>query len=173
MMAVDKKLKSMRKAKEALLLKCDIGKAKYEFLATMFDLDINNIGKLNTQIVDIPGHIAFVNQAQGDAERWLSSCETEFALWKAGKSKFYADLKSETAKLNAMQLDNAKEWSNYCLAIQEAERMVRILKGYKEGLSAKLQLAQTLSANIRLERESYTRKMDKGSSKSRGATGSL
>lgn len=163
-------IKSMANAKKALMLKVDIGELAYEFESDIFDLDNVNMGILNEQITKIPGLTAFVGEAHAEAERVLARRELEFDVWKAKQlTTFFADsktYKSETDKLNNLKSKFSKEYVEHESEVLELRKLTRVLRVYEKGIQAKLELAQTMSANIRTERDAYTRNYDKGNTPS-------
>lgn len=158
----------MKNAQKALMLKVEIGDFIYEFEANVFDLDNRNIGILNEQICKIPGSVAFIIEAHGEAERALEKKKMMFEIWKGERFvKYFSDpkeYKSEQAKLYALMKVYPKEYAEYENALTDLRKLVRVLKAYEKGIDAKLQLAQTLSANIRVERDAHTRDYDKNPS---------
>lgn len=110
---------------------------------------------LNEQISDIPANFAYVSQALAEAERIQSQAELDLDLFMAEKMSLYSDEKTEGAKRAKVLTHFPKEHSAKTTALQEANHMVRVIKGYRDGIESKYQLAQTLSANLRTERESF------------------
>lgn len=162
-----KRTASMLDAKKALLLSLSIGEVNYKFKAEMFDLDSRSIPNLSDQIADIPGHVAYVIEAHGQAEKELAKVSTSFEIWLA---KEYIKLSeksekkvAETAKRNLVAggRTTSKLYNDKMDEITELKKLVSVLNAYRKGMDAKLQLAQTLSANMREERESYRRDYDK------------
>ncbi len=161
-----KTVKSMVDAKKALLLSIDIGEINYKFDADLFDLDSRNIPNLSDQIAKIPGHIAFVIEAHGQAEKELAKVQVSFDIWWAKEmSKLHESdaKKSDTKQKNIVMasIGKCKVIEGKESEIAEHKKLVRVLDAYRKGMEAKLQLAQTLSANLREERESYRRRYDK------------
>lgn len=166
-------VKCIRDAKDALILSIKIDDVEYKFDSNIFDLNSSNIGMLNGQICDIPGHIAFIGTVYSEAEKYLARKELAFDIWKSNKLiTYFGDnkiFKSETDKLNNLKKSYAKEYVEKEEELQDIRRLVKILKTYERGMDAKMQLAQTMSANIRSERESYYRDYDKDMKKSKGS----
>lgn len=162
-----KLVKSMRDAKKALMLKIEIGDFIYEFEADVFDIDNRNIGILNEQISKIPGFVAFIIEAYGEAERALEKKKLVFEIWKGQHVVKYfnnpKDYKSDQSRIYALMKSFPKEYAEFENELMDLKKLVRVLKAYEKGIDAKLQLAQTMSANIRVERDSYSRDYDKNS----------
>ncbi len=160
-----KMLKSMKDAQKALMVKIEIGDFIYEFERDVFDLNNTNIAILNEQICKIPGAVAFIVEAHGEAERALDKKKMSFEIWKGERiSKYFNDpkeYKSEQAKTYALMKAFPKEYVEAEEELQQLRKLVRVLKAYEKGIDAKLQLAQTMSANIRTERDAITRDYDK------------
>lgn len=156
----------MTDAKKSLHINLDIGAVKYKFDKDVFDLDHVNLPLLSDQISKIPGHVGFIVEAVGEAEKYLASMESKFEMWIALQTtRFYSDLKTEKAKLQQLIVEHADDYTKFETAVQEAKKIAYILKAYQKGIDAKLQLAQTLSANIRVEKDANIRNYDKGSTK--------
>jgi hypothetical protein len=172
-----KTIKSMLDAKKALLLSIDIGEINYKFEADMFDLDSRSIPNLSDQIAKIPGYVAFVIEAHGQAEKELAKAQVSFEIWWAKQMNKLdeSDSKKAEEKQKKIIMANQSACSEVIKRseeIAELKKLVRVLDAYRKGIDAKLQLAQTLSANIREERESYRRKYDKdGKREGRGKLG--
>jgi len=112
---------------------------------------------LSRQAESIPGLLAQCGVALGEAERQLARAEQALSLWMAnhlqavgGDSKM-----SETAKRNLMLDRYSEQYQKQADQVTEMSYTVRVLRSYREGVQAKLQLAQTLSANLRRESEAY------------------
>lgn len=142
-------------AKKVLRLSLNVAGKIYKFDPDLFGLEIHNIGQLNEQIAKIPGYIAYVGQVLGEAEKFLAREETARDVWLADKMLSYADEKSESAKTTKVRTHHKADYTRWQVRAQEAAGVVAMLKAYKSGLDAKFALSQTISANIRLERESY------------------
>lgn len=133
----------------------EIGDEVFEFENDIFDLEDTNLGVLNEQISNIPGFLGYVGMAYGKAEKSAARLSGEFNAWMASKMNLYTSEKSEGAKKNLVAENFAKEMVKYEHGIQEADYLVRLLKSYYDAVKAKWELSQTLSANIRAEREKY------------------
>lgn len=154
----------MKEAKKFLMLKVEIGEIVYEFEKDMFDLNQNNLGILNEQICKIPGYVAFVVEAHSEAEKQLAKKETQFEVWVAQRIvKYFSDkeFKAEKDKMNNLIASFTKEYNDFRDDIYELKKLVKVLDAYRKGIDAKLQLAQTLSANTRIERDGISRNYDK------------
>jgi hypothetical protein len=163
-MSKKKAIKTMANAKKALCLSINIGKINYKFNSDIFDLSSRSIPFLSDQIADIPGHVAFVIEAHGEAEKVLAKAITSFDVYIAkefSKMKESDRKKTEVAKGNILKGKKSEEYLERADEITELRKLVRILDAYRKGIDAKLQLAQTLSANLRTERESYRRDYNK------------
>lgn len=159
-----RKIKSMLNAKKALQLSIDIGDLTYKFMSDMFDLDSRSIPNLSDQIADIPGHVAFVVEAHSEADKELAKAQASFDFWiacKIGGFSHEEDRMSEAKQKNLVLQRNKKVYEKRYNEIIDLRKLVKVLDAYRKGLDAKLQLAQTLSANIREERESYRRDYNK------------
>lgn len=173
-----KRAASMQSAKKSLLLSLNIGEISYKFEADMFDLDSRSIPNLSDQISKIPSYVAYVIEAHGQAEKELAKKSTSFDVWLAKefiKLSAGSDKKiAETAKRNlvAGNKGTSKKYEEKLDEITELKKLVSVLNAYRKGMDAKLQLAQTLSANMREERESYRRDYDKENKKTRKKLGS-
>lgn len=133
----------------------EIGSKKFQFQTDLFDLETQIIGTLNEQISDIPANFAYVSQALAEAERVQAQAELAMDLFMAEKLSLYSEEKTEGAKRAKVLTHWTKEHTEKSTALQEANHMVRVIKGYRDGMESKYQLAQTLSANLRTERESF------------------
>lgn len=164
-------VKDMKDAKKALHLSLDIGNITYKFDPDVFDLDHVNLPNLSEQIGKIPGHVGYIIEAVGEAEKYLAEMENKFEIWKAQNIvKFFVDLKAEKDKLNNLISSKPDEYNEFESKVQDARKIVAVLKAYSKGIEAKFQLAQTLSANIRVEADANRRNYDKSNS---GSSGSL
>jgi len=123
----------------------------------MFDLDGVNVGILNQQIEKIPASLAQTGVALGEAEREHKRQELALDIWKADRLMAIGagSKMTETAKKDTMKSEYSAALIKEEDKVIEAAYLVRLLRSYREGLQAKLQLAQTLSANIRAEGEAF------------------
>lgn len=168
LMVTRKKLeKTLKGVKDILQGSIRVGDDKYIFATDIFDLDRRNLAELNEQIIRIPGNVAYVVEAHGRAEDYLARTQALFDFWFARMAnQFCSDSKefrSESGKHTFLQghATTTKKYIEYKDEILAAKKVASTLKAYREGMTAKLQLAQTLSANIRTERDSYARDYDK------------
>ena len=160
-----KQIKRMREAQKSLQLKLVIGDYQYEFEADMFNLNQHNLPTLSEQITKIPGNIAFIVEAHAEVNKNLHRLETEFEMWQAVTSnKYFADERYEKTKISMTMTRFHKEWVEYTSKIRAAKKLLGVLKAYEKGMDAKYQLAQTLCANLRAERESWEREPGGGGS---------
>ena len=128
---------------------------EYKLQKEMLDLDSVNLGVLNDQIKEIAGYYAYVGTAYADAVLSLRTAENDYKIWFAGQLSIYSDLKSEKAKDSAIRRDFKTVVCKHETRINELRYDVDILGVYQKGLEIKYQLSQTLSANLRAEREKY------------------
>jgi len=152
--------KSVKRAKAELAdfeYEVTVNGRKFQFQTDLFDLEVHNIGILNEQITAIPASLAYVSQALAEAETVSKRANLDLEIFMAEKMSTYNDEKTESAKKTRVQHNYSTEYSAKVDAIREADYMVRVIRGYREGIEAKYQLAQTLSANLRTERESFQR----------------
>lgn len=153
-------MKSNKSPIKKLTLK--IGQETYSFDADLFDLEIHNIGVLNEQIAAIPGHIAWVGQVLGRAERQYESLKTARDVWLLKKLTDYSGEKSEKAKMALLVKETKGEYDKWESKVADARETCALLEAYKKGMESKFSLSQTISANIRLERESAYYRGQKG-----------
>lgn len=147
----------MKDAKKSLVPQLKFNGNIYKFDIGMFDLSHFNIAELNEQMSNIPTHLAWIGTVLSEAESNLKKIQTVFSIWKADKMAAYTDLGSEKAKENQLATVFSGAIKKSEKEIREAESNVRILKVYKEGLILKGNLAQTIAANNRAERDAYAK----------------
>lgn len=159
-------VRDMKQAKQSLHLKVAVGKVLYEFDPDVFDLDHVNLPNLSEQISKIPGHIGFIVEAVGEAEKYLASVELKVESWIGVQiSQFYSDYKTDKAKVYQLMTDKPEEYHKNMEELAEAKKLISIFKAYSKGMESKYQLAQTLSANIRREKDANERDYDKSATK--------
>lgn len=147
---------TIRKAEKSLLLEVSIDGEVYAFEADMFRLDNSNIGILNEQISEIPSMVAYVGVAHSLAKRWYEREKEAFEMWRAQKmTKYYADMKTDKAKENALRTQFGKDYEERYEGVRESAYVVSVLEAYRKGMQARQELSQTMSANIREERTAY------------------
>lgn len=153
--------KKINKAKANLkYLKIKIGNRSFEFEKDIFDIPIYNIGGLAHQIQRIATNIAYVGEAIGEADSYLKHVEMEYSVWYSTTIHDINE-RSDEKKKNALIKKYKVKYLGYHHVIRDAKKLLSILKSYKDGVSAKMQLCQTLSANIRMERDAIYRNYDK------------
>lgn len=147
--------KFLETIKSSLVFEVNIGFNVYYFDPDMFDLDINNLGILNEQISRIPGYFAYMGIALSEIEKKVDVLRSQYDFYVAERIAEFHDAKTESAKVNKVRQRYKKQLESKMDEIHESERLLRIIKTYKESLEAKFNLAQTLSANLRDERSKY------------------
>ena len=118
-------------------------------------LDNLNLSILNEQISRIAGEFAFIGSLLSKAVRELDEAEIRYKGWRATQLSLFSDLKSEKAKETAIINMASGVVSKHECHIADLKYNCEMLRVYKQGIEIKYQLSQTLSANLRAEREKY------------------
>lgn len=148
--------KFLETIKSTVVYELKIGDKVYHFDPDMFDLDIQNLGILNEQIARIPGYFAYMGIALSEIEKKCDVLRSSYDFYMAERIAEFHDAKTESAKVNKVRQRYKKQLEEKMKEIHENERLLRIVKTYKESLEAKFNLAQTLSANLRDERSKFS-----------------
>lgn len=144
--------------KSQLTLEITVAGEVFRFSPDLFDLADRNTSELSMQIAQIPAEIAYVGVALARAEAVAKAMQTEYDVWWSRTcQRFAQDYKQVNAREAAARNAVPKEYTQRQTALQSAQEKVTLLKNYRSALDAKFQLSQTLSANIRAEREALRR----------------
>lgn len=155
MSAMRQTVQKLKNAKKHLVPKLEVNGVIYEFDQKLFDLSHFNLTELNEQVSNVPAQMAWVGQVLAKADEYVKKIQMEFKIWKVEKMMAFADEKTEGAKENKVMVNHVGEWRKQSKIIREAEMDMRILKAFREGLEAKKELSQTISANNRAERSAF------------------
>lgn len=112
--------------------------------------------KINQHIDEVSARICYWGTMLAEANRQLSLRKIDHDTWLARMKKEACekkDFKSETAKMDAVMIDNAGEYAKQVKSHIDAEYNVEVLKSVLDAFKSKKDMLVSLSANVRSEME--------------------